>query len=42
MKNLTFKIAINGKNGKEIIYTVSLLELQTLQIKHIDFKYIVG
>ena len=37
MKNLTFKIAING-----IIYTVSLLELQTLQIKHITFRYVIG
>ena len=37
----TFKIAINGKNGKEIIYTVSLLELQTLQIKQIAFRYVI-
>jgi len=37
MKTLSFKIAVNG-----IIYTVSLLELQSLQIKKIDFKYIIG
>ena len=36
MKTLSFKIAVNG-----IIYSVSLLELQTLQVKKIDFTYVI-
>ena len=38
----TFKIAVKGLNGKELFYTVTLLELQTLQIKKIAFRYVVG
>ena len=38
----TFKIAIHGKKNKELIITVTLLELQTLQIKRIAFRYVIG
>ena len=38
----TFKIAIQGKKNKELIITVTLLELQTLQIKRIAFRYVIG
>ena len=41
----TFKIAIQGINikwSKELIITVTLLELQDLQIKKIAFRYVIG
>lgn len=34
--NNTFKIEINN-----IIFTISLLELENIQFKGIDFKYII-
>lgn len=37
MKTLIFKIAIKG-----VVYTVSLLELQALQIKRINYRYVIG
>ena len=40
----TFKIAILGINmkwSKELIITVTLLELQELQIKQIAFRYVI-
>ena len=39
--NRTFKIAIRV-NGKEMVFTVTLLELQTLQTRFIDFRYIIS
>ena len=41
----TFKIAIQGINitwNKELIITVTLSELQDLQIKKVAFRYIIG
>ena len=41
----TFKIAIQGINitwNKELIITVTLLELQDLQIKKVAFRYVIG
>ena len=37
-----FKIAVNGINGKDLFFIVTLLELQILQIKMINFRYVIG